>query len=135
MDQFAVGQGKKGHAIFLNCGTLAFHLVPVILPGYRLVITNTNKKRGLEDSKYNERVGECQKAVEYLSQNIVINSLGEIKAVPHFSCIGFEYLEIDTSHYFQDLQSWFVEFTKHDFAAWLQDSLGFCDMFDFLIKR
>jgi galactokinase len=78
MDQFAVGQGKKGQAIFLNCGTLAFRLVPVVLPGYRLVITNTNKKRGLEDSKYNERVGECLRAVEYLSQKIVINSLGEI---------------------------------------------------------
>jgi galactokinase len=78
MDQFAVGQGKQGHAIFLNCGTLAFHHVPVNFPGYRLVITNTNKKRGLADSKYNERVAECGKAVTYLSKAIEIKSLGEI---------------------------------------------------------
>ncbi len=78
MDQFAVGQGKKDHAIFLNCGTLAFRLVPVSIPGYRLVITNTNKKRGLGDSKYNERVQECRKAVEYLSKPLGINSLGEV---------------------------------------------------------
>lgn len=78
MDQFAVGQGKAGHAIFLNCGTLAFHHVPVNFPGYRLVITNTNKKRGLADSKYNERVAECGQAVTYLSRALEIQSLGEI---------------------------------------------------------
>jgi galactokinase len=78
MDQFAVGQGKKEHAIFLNCRTLEFSHVPLKLPGYRLVITNTNKKRGLGDSKYNERVRECGKAVENLSQKLQIKSLGEI---------------------------------------------------------
>jgi galactokinase len=78
MDQFAVGQGKKDHAIFLDCGSLDFQLVPFVLPGYRLVITNTNKKRGLGDSKYNERVGECRKAVEYLSKQSDIRSLGDI---------------------------------------------------------
>lgn len=78
MDQFAVGQGRKNHAIFLNCGTLAFRHVPLDIPGYRLVITNTNKKRGLEDSKYNERVAECRKAVDALSGSLGVNSLGEV---------------------------------------------------------
>jgi galactokinase len=78
MDQFAVGQGKKDHAIFLECKTLDFQLVPMNVPGYRLVITNTNKKRGLGDSKYNERVGECRKAVEYLSGGTEISSLGDL---------------------------------------------------------
>jgi galactokinase len=78
MDQFAVGQGRKDHAIFLNCGTLAFQHVPLNIPGYRLVITNTNKKRGLEDSKYNERVAECRKAVDYLSGSLGVHSLGEV---------------------------------------------------------
>ena len=31
MDQFAVGMGKKDHAIFLNCETLDYELVPLIL--------------------------------------------------------------------------------------------------------
>ncbi len=78
MDQFAVGQGKKDHAVFLDCRTLEFSHVPLNIPGYRLVITNTNKRRGLGDSKYNERVGECAKAVGYLSAKIDIKSLGEI---------------------------------------------------------
>jgi galactokinase len=78
MDQFAVGQGKKNQAIFLNCESLDFKLVPVSLPGYRLVITNTSKKRRLGDSKYNERVGECLKAVKYLSGALDIKSLGEV---------------------------------------------------------
>jgi len=78
MDQFTVGQGKKNHAIFLNCGTLAFKHVPLNIQGYRLVIINTNKRRGLEDSKYNERVAECRQAVGYLSETLGINSLGEV---------------------------------------------------------
>jgi galactokinase len=78
MDQFAVGNGKKDHAIFLDCGSLDYSLVPFKLPGFRLVITNTNKSRGLGDSKYNERVGECAKAVDYLSKAIDIKSLGEV---------------------------------------------------------
>lgn len=78
MDQFAVGQGKLNHAIFLNCGTLAFQHVPLNIPGYRLIITNTNKKRGLKDSKYNERVAECRKAVDYLSESVGVTSLGEM---------------------------------------------------------
>jgi galactokinase len=78
MDQFAVGQGRKNQAIFLNCGTLAFQHVPLHIPGYRMVITNTNKKRGLEDSKYNERVAECRKALNYLSEFLGVNSLGEV---------------------------------------------------------
>ncbi|MCU0371129.1 MAG: galactokinase [Bacteroidales bacterium] len=78
MDQFAVGQGRKEHAIFLDCGTLDFRLVPVRVPGYRLVITNTSKKRGLGESKYNERVEECRKAVAFLAKSLEINSLGEV---------------------------------------------------------
>jgi galactokinase len=75
MDQFAVGKGKEGAAIFLNCGTLQYHHVPVHLPGYRLVIVNTNKKRGLADSKYNERVRECQEAVDAMGKESGFNSL------------------------------------------------------------
>jgi galactokinase len=78
MDQFAVGFGKKDHAIFLNCDTLAFENVPVILNDHSLIITNTNKRRGLTDSKYNERRGECDKAVELLQAYKPIRNLSEI---------------------------------------------------------
>lgn len=78
MDQFAVGFGKKDHAIFLNCDTLSFENVPLILNGYSLIITNTNKRRGLTDSKYNERRGECDKAVELLQAYKPIRNLSEL---------------------------------------------------------
>jgi galactokinase len=79
MDQFAVGFGKKNHAIFLNCDTLDYENVPVILNENSLIITNTNKRRGLTDSKYNERRSECDKAVEYLQAYKKIRNLSEIK--------------------------------------------------------
>ncbi|HYX06862.1 MAG TPA: galactokinase [Bacteroidales bacterium] len=78
MDQFAVGMGEKDHAIFLNCDTLDYELVPFRLKGLKLVISNTNKRRGLADSKYNERRAECDKAVEILSQKRSIRNLSEL---------------------------------------------------------
>ncbi|MFC2129004.1 galactokinase, partial [Bacteroidota bacterium] len=44
------------------------------------VISNTNKSRGLADSKYNERVEECSKAVKYLSQEKPIVFLAELNS-------------------------------------------------------
>ena len=78
MDQFAVGMGKKDHAIYLNCDTLDYELVPMQLSGYKLVIANTNKARGLADSKYNERVAECQAAVTALQPGKKIQYLAEL---------------------------------------------------------
>jgi galactokinase len=78
MDQFAVGFGKKDHAIFLNCNTLSYENVPLILNDCSLIITNTNKRRGLTDSKYNERRGECDRAVELLQAYKPIKNLSEL---------------------------------------------------------
>jgi len=78
MDQFAVGFGKRDHAIFLNCDTLSFENVPIVLNDLTLIITNTNKRRGLTDSKYNERRGECDKAVELLQSYKPIRNLSEL---------------------------------------------------------
>jgi len=78
MDQFAVGMGKADHAIALECDTLKYELVPVKLGDYRLVIANTNKRRGLADSKYNERRSECDKAVEDINKFRPIKLLGEL---------------------------------------------------------
>jgi len=78
MDQFAVAMGKANHAIFLNCNNLEYKLVPVPLSGYKLIIANTNKPRSLADSKYNERVAECQLAVAFLADRFSISKLGEL---------------------------------------------------------
>ncbi|WP_127571425.1 galactokinase [Paenibacillus xylaniclasticus] len=63
MDQFAVANGKKEHAILLMCDTLEYSLIPFQPGAYKLVIGNTNKRRGLVDSKYNERRSQCEQAV------------------------------------------------------------------------
>ena len=78
MDQFAVGFGKKDHAIFLNCDTLDYENVPLVLKDCSLIITNTNKRRGLTDSKYNERRSECDKAVGLLQAYKPIRNLSEL---------------------------------------------------------
>ena len=78
MDMFAVCMGKKDHVIFLQCDTLEYQMVPAVIKGHKLVISNTNKSRGLADSKYNERVEECTKAVKYLSQENPITYLAEL---------------------------------------------------------
>jgi galactokinase len=78
MDQFASGLGKKDYAIALKCDTLDYELVPLKLNGNKLIIANTNKHRGLTDSKYNERRRECENAVGYLSKQKPYNFLCEI---------------------------------------------------------
>ena len=78
MDQFVVGMGKKDHAILLDCNTLKYEYVPVILENEVIVISNTNKRRGLADSKYNERRSECEKALEELQSKLDIKALGEL---------------------------------------------------------
>lgn len=79
MDQFAIGMGKKDNAILLDCNTLEYKYAPINLDGASVVIANTNKKRGLADSKYNERRSCCEKAVEILNENGVnIKYLGEL---------------------------------------------------------
>lgn len=66
MDQFAVGMGKANSALFINCRTLEYELVPLDLKEHAIIIMNTNKRRELADSKYNERVKECAMALDAL---------------------------------------------------------------------
>ena len=66
MDQFAIAMGKKDHAIFLDTATLAYEYAPIAMDGVRIVIMNTNHKRGLGESKYNERRAECEEALAEL---------------------------------------------------------------------
>jgi galactokinase len=84
MDQFAVANGKKDHAILLMCDTLEYDLVPFQSGSYKLVIGNTNKRRGLVDSAYNERRSQCEQAVRELrAQFPDITLLGQL-TLPQF---------------------------------------------------
>lgn len=78
MDQFAIAMGKKDHAIFLDTADLSYTYAPVKLEGAKIVIACSNKKRGLGDSKYNERRNECETALSELQAVVDIKSLGEL---------------------------------------------------------
>lgn len=78
MDQFAIAMGKADHAIFLDTNTLDYTYVPLKLDGAKIVIACSNKKRGLGDSKYNERRSECETALAELRKVVDIKSLGEL---------------------------------------------------------
>jgi galactokinase len=78
MDQFASGMGVAGHALFLNCDTLDYERVPLNLEGMKIIIANTNKRRGLADSKYNERRAQCEAAVETLRTGKEIRNLSDL---------------------------------------------------------
>ncbi len=69
MDQFSIGMGKKDNAILLDCNTLAYKYAPLKLDGASIVIANTNKRRGLGDSKYNSRRKCCEDALKDLKDS------------------------------------------------------------------
>lgn len=78
MDQFSICMGLKDSALLLDCNTLKYKYSPINMDGYKLVIGNTNKKRGLADSKYNERRTECETALKELQTVVNISSLGDL---------------------------------------------------------
>ena len=78
MDQFAIAMGKKGHAIFLDTANLSYEYAPVALKDARIVIACSNKKRGLGDSKYNERRSECEEALADIKKHMEIVTLGDL---------------------------------------------------------
>ena len=79
MDQFIIGMWKKDHAIALDTGTLEYTYAPVQLKQASIVIMNTNKQRGLTDSKYNERRAECEHALSQLQTVVKIKNLCDLK--------------------------------------------------------
>lgn len=78
MDQYASACGKKGHAMLLDCKTLECEYVPVELGDYSLVIFNCNKPHDLVVSKYNERRGETETALEILKNVIDLGCLADL---------------------------------------------------------
>lgn len=78
MDQYASACGKKGHAMLLDCKTLACEYVPVELHDCTFVITNCNKPHNLVESKYNERRAETERALEILRAPAGIGCLAEL---------------------------------------------------------
>lgn len=86
MDQFAIAMGKKGHAIFLDTATLKYEYAPIKLENAKIVISCSNKKRGLGDSKYNERRSECETALAEIQEVVGIETLGDLSEEQFEKC-------------------------------------------------
>jgi len=91
MDQYATAMAQKNYAMMLDCNTLECEQIPLDLVSYRIVIINSNQKRGLVDSKYNERFQECKIATNDMQKKLNIKQLVEVTPeqfadnVDHFS--------------------------------------------------
>lgn len=78
MDQFAIGMGMKDAGILLDCQSLKYEYAPIHLENHKILIMNTNKRRELADSKYNERRAQCEEALTQLQQKLTIEALGQL---------------------------------------------------------
>lgn len=79
MDQFAVAFAESDHAIMLDCHSLEHRQVPLKMDGLSILVTNTNQRRELNESAYNERVRECQRALDLLKPATGISYLGQLQ--------------------------------------------------------
>ncbi len=70
MDQYISALGRAGHALLIDCRSLAYELVPLDDAGYRVVVADTTVRRGLAGSEYNVRRAQCEEAVRILGERM-----------------------------------------------------------------
>jgi galactokinase len=63
MDQLISGVGVAGHAVLIDCRSLATRAVP-LPPGTAVVVLDTGTRRELVTSAYNERRAQCEAAAK-----------------------------------------------------------------------
>jgi len=78
MDQFAAGMCRRDHAVLLDCESLDYEHIPLRLGDCSLVIANTNRRRGLARSAYNQRRGTCERALRTLRRYLHLPSLARL---------------------------------------------------------
>ena len=81
MDQSIITLGKRNQALLLNCNNFNYEYKNIRLGDYIVVILKTNKPRKLTESKYNERVSECERALKILKNNYNINTLCDLNVL------------------------------------------------------
>jgi len=70
MDQMISAVGQAGHALLIDCRSLEATPAP-LPPGTVVVVLDTNTRRGLVDSAYNERRAQCEAAAAYFGQRVL----------------------------------------------------------------
>lgn len=70
MDQYVSCLGKKNYALFIDCRSNDYELIPLKDRNYQVVICNSKVQRGLVDSEYNKRREECKIATEFFKYKL-----------------------------------------------------------------
>lgn len=78
MDQSAIALAKKDRCLYLDCGSFEYEYKNAVLEKTKIMILNTKYERKLTDSKYNERVSECQKALSIIKTRYGVDNLCEL---------------------------------------------------------
>lgn len=86
MDQFAIGMGRKDKCILLDCDTQVHEYIDFCIDEHVLVIMNTNKRRKLNESKYNERRAQCEEALEEIRKYKDVKNLCQLSTGEFEEC-------------------------------------------------
>lgn len=80
MDQFVSSLGQKNKALFIDCQTNEYQLIPFRYQDIKIVVIDSRVKHNLADSAYNRRQEECQSGVDFFASklNRNINSLRDV---------------------------------------------------------
>lgn len=78
MDQFIIANASQEGALLINCDSLEYETVKFDLGSNKIVVLNSNKKRGLVDSEYNQRRLGCEQVLAIAKQKYPINQLCEL---------------------------------------------------------
>lgn len=92
LDQFAITMGEKNVALYLDTASLDYEKVDVDFSGYKIVIMNTNKKRTLAESGYNQRRSECEQALIMLQEKMYKDSLCDYSVDALISIVDYPIL-------------------------------------------
>jgi galactokinase len=78
MDQYVIALAEQDKALLIDTAILKHQVVPLELKEHSIVILNSNVRRGLVDSAYNQRRAECAGALAKLQKRFAIRNLCEL---------------------------------------------------------
>ncbi len=98
MDQFIIANGTSEGALLIDTASLNSAIVRFDLGAYNLVILNSNKKRGLVESAYNERRQSCEMALKKAQTKYPVNNLCEL-TMEQLNNLGLNELDYRRVHH------------------------------------
>lgn len=92
LDQAASCLGRPGKAVLLDCRSYEYRYIPFDTPGISLMVIDTNVRRELASSGYNERRQQCEEATKLLRDMITPDdpeAAAQVKALRDISLTQF----------------------------------------------